>query len=915
MNSAFDQDDPLVQDIAWLTECLRNVLRHFEGEAAATAVRDFGAACRDRRHGVAGAPSLAELLERVRGMELELVGTTVRAFTLYCMLVNTAEQVDRIRRRRNSDHISAGTLEHTLAELAAEGHDAKAVRARMSELEVRPVLTAHPTEATRKTLLALQARIADALLAREHAARDERQMHEVAIEAEVELLWLTGEVVRKRPSVRHEVSTALWYLEDRLLDAGSALDEVIERSFEKVFKEPLGCNPRIPIGSWVAGDRDGNRFVTPAETLSAARRSASTLVRYYLQRVTELMERLSLSETIARAPDALWPSLDRDRGDLPETWASKGRWHDDEPLRLKLAYMRERLARTLRQFEGREADHAVQVPGAYADADPFLADLRLVQRTLENGRAHLSASRLVTPLIDHVEVCGFAGLLLDVRQHAQVHTQTLDAMTEHAKLAPLDSEGLRRELLGRRPLLHASVTLGGEIVDRTREVFRTMATIQAESGEKGANTYIISMTKSADDLLRVLLLGREAGLVDLGADTPVSKIDVVPLFETGADLEAAPRVMKSLFEDEAYARQMRARGHEQEVMIGYSDSGKDIGILPAAWSLYRAQEQMTAVAREAGIALTLFHGLGGTVGRGGGSPVVRALGALPPGTIQTGIKITEQGEVISQKYGMLQLAERSLEIVFGGALAASLRDWRTNVKPEAIERFAQMMDALAEVNTAKYRRLVHEGDRLFEMFLHTTPVRELAHVHFGSRPVYRDKASEKMAGIRAIPWTFGWTQIRLMLPVWLGLGTALETACAQPGGLATLQEMTRTWPFFDDLLAKVEMIMAKADLEIARLYVEELGGDIELFEDLQAEFDRTCRALLQIRQRNVLLDDERLAMMLAIRDPSIDALSLFQVHLLATKRTIAEHDPRYPAVSAALGTTLSGVAQGLRNTG
>ncbi len=910
-----DEVDPLARDIAWLTECLQSVLQRFESEAAAAAVRDFGRACRDRRHGVDGAPTLTRLLDRARSMELELIGTTARAFTLYFMLVNTAEQVDRIRKRRDPAHVGSAGLERTLEELAAEGHDAATVRARMAELEVRPVLTAHPTEATRKTLLALQARIAEALLARENAAPDERATHETTIRAEVELLWLTAEVVRSRPSVRHEVSTALWYLEDRLLDAGSALDEVIKRSFETVFGEPLACNPRIPTGSWVAGDRDGNRFVTPAETLSAARRSASTVLGYYLRQITALMERLSLSETIAKAPDALWPSLDRDRADLPETWASKGRWRDDEPLRLKLAFMRDRLARTVRQFEQREGGQPAHVAGAYEDRDAFLADLRLVHQTLENGRAQLSANRLVAPLIDLVEVVGFVGLLLDIRQHSEVHREAVDAMTKHAKVPTLDGAGLRRELLGRRPLLHPSVRLGDDMVDRTREVFEAMATIQAESGEHGANTYIISMTRGADDLLRVLLLGREAGLVDLGADPPVSRFDVVPLFETGADLEAAPRIMKSLFEDEVYGRQMQARGNRQEVMIGYSDSGKDIGILPAAWSLYQAQDQLAAVARDAGVALTLFHGMGGTVGRGGGSPVRRALGALPPGTMQAGIKITEQGEIISQKYGMPQLAERSLEVVYGGALAASLRDWRVGVEPETIERFSQLMDAMAEVNTAKYRGLVHEGDRLFEMFLHTTPVRELAHVHFGSRPAYREKAAEKMAGIRAIPWTFGWTQIRLMLPVWLGLGSALESACAEPGGLETLREMTRTWPFFDDLLAKVEMIMAKSDLEIARLYVESLEGDVALFEELRAEFDRTRAALLTIRQRDALLGDEHLTKLLALRDPMIDALSVLQVHLLATKRGLSEDDPRYAAVSAALGTTLSGVAQGLRNTG
>lgn len=915
MSLRIDPRDPLVVDIDWLTACLRRMLHRFEGAEVEAAVREIERACRERRAGAAGAPDLAEQLQRVKASDVPRIGTMVRAFTLYFMLVNTAEQVDRIRRRRAPDHHSEGSLADTLRALADEGHTAEVVRARVADLEVRPVLTAHPTEATRKTLLALQARIADALLAREHAAPDERKQHEVAIEADVELLWLTAEVVRQRPSVRHEVSTVLWYLEDRLIEAGAMLDDVVERSFASVFGEPLGVRPRVPFGSWVGGDRDGNPFVTPAETLSATRRAASALVGHYRRRVDELMERLSLSQTLAKCPAALWPSLDADRDALPEIWASKGRWHDDEPLRLKLAYMGERLARTEACFRQREEGRSTAAPGAYPGAEALLADLRLVHATLENGGAHLSAETLVMPLVARVEVSGFAGLLLDIRQHSEVHAAALEAMTRYCKLPPLDGEGLRRELLGRRPLLHPFVRLPDEEAERTREVFRTIAAVQAEAGELAARTYVISMTRSADDLLRVLVLAREAGLVDLGADEPVSALDVVPLFETGADLDAAPTIMEHLFGDPAYARQLTARRRRQEVMIGYSDSGKDVGMLPAAWSLHRAQERLQAVCERGGVELTLFHGLGGTVGRGGGSPVVRALGALPPGTLRHGLKITEQGEVISQKYGMRPLAERSLEVMYGGALAASLRDWRAGVPPALVDRFYATMDELSAVNVPFYRGLVHDDDRVFELFLRATPVRELAHVHFGSRPAYRDRAGEKMSGIRAIPWTFGWTQMRLMLPVWLGLGTALQAVGSRADGLATLQEMARCWPFFDDLLAKVEMIMTKSDLEIARLYVDELDGDAELFERLAAEHQRTHQWLLQIRQRDTLLSDARLAMMLAGRDPIIDALSLCQVRLLAEKRRLADDDPRRPGVEAALGTTLSGIAQGLRNTG
>lgn len=913
--SAISEDDPLVVDINWLTASLRRVIQRFEGPELAGAIRELGHACVTRRAGDPRAPDLAALLERVRSIPHEDAAVMVRAFTLYFVLLNTAEQVDRARRRTqpSSEDRQASVLE-SFAQLKRAGHTADDVRRRIQELEVRPVLTAHPTESTRKTVLALQGRIADALLQRGSAAPDERMVLESHMEAEIELLWLTAEVVRQRPSVRHEVSTALWYLEDRLLNAGSVVDDAVARAFSAVFGETLGITPRIPLGSWVAGDRDGNPFVTPEATLSAARRGGSAILRYYVAEVQEFVEKLSLSNQLAQAPESLWASLERDRDELPGVWASKGRWYDDEPLRLKAAFVAERLRRTLRQFDEREEHRFIEVPGAYASPEAFLVDLEELRRALEASGAELTSRRLLAPLIAHVEESGFAGFLLDIRQHSEVHMATLDAIARHLGVPPFDAHTLRRELLGRRPLLNPLVRLD-DTAQGTLDTFRTMATIQRESGEIGAHTYIISMAQSAEDLLRVLLLAREAGLVDLGGDPPISCLDVVPLFETGNDLDAAPGIMRSLFHDPAYARQIAARGRKQEVMIGYSDSGKDIGLLPAAWKLYQAQERLVQVARESEVDLVLFHGTGGTVGRGGGSPAYRALNALPPGTIGKGIKITEQGEVISQKYGIRAIAERSLEVMYTGALVASFRDWRAQVDPARVARFEATMESMSSVAIPKYRGLVHDGDRLFQMFLCSTPVRALANVHFGSRPVYREKATEKMSGIRAIPWVFGWTQMRLMLPVWLGIGTAFESVGKTPGGLEVLQDMAQHWPFFEDLLGKVEMVMAKADLDIARMYIDVLDGDVALFEELEEEFERARRWILAIRRRETLLEEKRLASILAVRDPIIDALSLFQVQLMDARRRTPDDSPLRASIDAALGTTLNGIAQGLRNTG
>ena len=405
--------------------------------------------------------------------------------------------------------------------------------------------------------------------------------------------------------------------------------------------------------------------------------------------------------------------------------------------------------------------------------------------------------------------------------------------------------------------------------------------------------------------------------MDLVREPAVSRVDIVPLFETLEDLEQAPLVVRSLLADPLWQRHLAARGRHQEVMLGYSDSAKDAGLLPSAWALYRVQEDVARACADAGVSWTLFHGRGGTVGRGGGSPVARALTALPPGTVHGEIKITEQGEIVSQNFGLLSVAERSLELMLSGVLLHRFEDWRTGLGPGEEARFREVMDRLAAEALPRYRALVYGSADLFQLFLETTPVRELADVRFGSRPAYRGPGQETMEGIRAIPWVFGWTQTRLMLPGWLGVGTALEAVAGEPGGLEVLRRMAHAWPFFDDLLAKVEMVCAKADLAIARMYVRELGGggDLALFDHLEDEFRRTIGAMLRIRESDYLMrDNPMLQTAIGLRNPYVDPLSLLQVTLLQRKRE-APGDAGVEPVSAGLASTINGIAQGLRNTG
>ncbi len=915
------EDRPLHDDIRYLARTLGRVIQRLQGEEAFQAVESLRTACRDRRRSSDGnSPSLEELLTRVQALPLHLAGPVARGFTLLFFLINTAEQVHRVRRRNEYATVGDGaapqpaSVTWAFEKLKKEGHDADEVRKLVRGLEVRPVLTAHPTEATRRTLLNLQARIAEALLSRATASAGEALRLEQRLEADIEMLWLTDEVRPDRPSVLDEVNAVIWYLEDRLMDATSELSTSTKRAFKAVYGSELGGGPRITLGSWVGGDRDGNPFVTPEVTLAATRRTAYALLARYRKRIDDLINRISISDRVRTAPEGLRASLEQDKLLQPGLWEANRRRDAHEPIRLKLTFMGGRIEGLRREIASRDAGRPETVPWAYRNSSELREDLRLLENALSAAGAEIARDALLAPFAAQVDLLGFFGFTLDLREDSEAHTQAVTSIHKSLGLEPPTGEALRNELLGRRPLISNRIQLD-EATQKTFDVFNSMRTIQEELGEAAAPTYIISMTKKADDLLNVLLLAREAGLVDLSADPPWSRLDVVPLFETQADLAAAPAIMGGLFKDAMYLRQLKARGMRQEVMLGYSDSAKDAGVLAAAWELYVAQERLAELSHEAGVELSLFHGRGGTVGRGGGSPVFRGLTALPPRTVGDRIKITEQGEVISQKFGLSQLGERSLEVMLTGTLMARTGDFQTTLDAATLASFRAVMDELAETSQRTFRAMVHDDPALFELFLTATPVRELGRVHFGSRPAYRERGAGTIKGIRAIPWNFGWTQIRLMASAWVGVGSALERIIERPGGLELLKSMAERWPFFDDLLDKLEMVLAKADLEVARLYVKRLKGNDRVMSALIAEFERTLKGLLSIRGRELIYGHRFLRMSLAIRNPYVDPLSLLQVSLLERKLGLPEDHPDRKLIDAALGTTLNGIAQGMRNTG
>jgi phosphoenolpyruvate carboxylase len=915
------EDLPLHDDVRWLAGALGRVIQRLEGKEAFDVVERLRAASRARRHGEPGSPSLDDLLREVDSLTVEQCAIAARAFTLFFLLINTAEQTHRVRRRnaylgKGADPQPA-SARWTMRQLRNLGASPDAIEKAMLALDIRPVLTAHPTESTRSTLLGLQARVADDLLARESAPADQVRLVEQALEGEVELLWLTSEVRQDRPSVLDEVSSALWYLETRLLDAGAQMQQALAVAFEEEFSRS-GDSFRLAVplrfGTWVGGDRDGNPFVTPDITVATARRASHVILGRYGVALEDLTRRLSLSATIAPPTPALVKSLEHDQKLLPLIWRKNRKRNADEPLRLKLSFMSARIDATRRLVASRDAGRAKKEPAAYPDVEAFEKDLVLVRDYLLGAGAEQACRTTLDPLYSAVRAHGFHGFMMDVRDHSQVHTAAVKELLSQAD-DDADGEALRSTLLRKRAPSRNNRKLSAE----TRQVvdtFGAIRTIQDEAGQPAACTYIVSMTRSPEDLLKVLLLARETELVDLAARKAVSRLDVVPLFETLEDLEKATVVMRSLLADPVYARQLEARGRRQEVMIGYSDSGKDAGMIAASWALYRAQESLADLFREAGIELRLFHGRGGSVGRGGGSPVYRALAALPPGTTNGRIKITEQGEIVSQQFGLLPVAERTLEVTTAGVLLHEFSDWRRKVSPKEVVDFSDVMDRLSTQSRAVYDKLVHENDALFRLFRVATPIDELANARFGSRPAYRPGATAGIEGIRAIPWGFGWTQIRLMLTGWLGIGTALGDAISTRDGLRRLQRMASSWPFFDDLLGKAEMVCAKTDVEIAQTYVRHLGGDVDLLDSLVSEYHRAVEALLLIRGHRRLLDDSPvLQSAIDLRNPYVDPLSLLQISLLRRKRQPTDDKKRSEQIDEALATTLSGIAQALRNTG
>jgi len=886
---------PIAQnaDIRYLGKLLGDVIRTYGGDELFQRIESIRAASVDRHRGIADAG------ERDRGLEALTLDDTlsfVRGFMLFSMLANLAE--DRQGGLNESGESVAATLQH----LAAQGIGPERAAALLDEGLIVPVLTAHPTEVTRKSMIDHRNRIADLMRQRDLGRTEtpDGDLIEEAIVRQIALLWQTRPLRRERLYVADEVDIALTYLRDVFLPVLPTLYARWERA--------LRHRPRsfLRLGSWIGGDRDGNPNVTADSLQLALARASQAALASYLEQLHALGAELSISTELASTSEELQQLADRS-GDVNPV-------RRDEPYRRAISGIYARLAATYEKLTDHAPARRASVSAdAYATAGELRADLVALAHSLgRSGTGLLGTGGALGRLIRAVESCGFHLATLDLRQNSDVHARVVADLLKVAGVEPdyagLDEDAritlLRRELASERLLASPFATYA----DETRSelaIVRSAARAHERYGRESITTYIISKCESVSDLLEVNLLLKEAGLYR-SHEPEAASIMVVPLFETIRDLEHAPRIMRAWLSLPEMRQAAATRGY-QEVMVGYSDSNKDGGYLTSVWSLDCATRELAAVFREMGAAMQIFHGRGGAVGRGGGSSFA-AIRAQPTGTVQGRIRITEQGEVIAAKYGTRENAAANLEAIAAATLLASLEP--PVLSQDQASRFAEAVERLSKDAFKAYRSLVYETEGFNTFFRQMTPLAEIAELKIGSRPASRTP-SQRIEDLRAIPWVFSWAQARVMLPGWYGVGQALEAFPDR--GL--LREMADAWPFFQATLDNLEMVLAKSDMAIAQRYatlVQDRALAESIFRRIRAGWQMTHDCLLAVTGQSRLLEKHpALDASIRLRLPYIEPLNLLQIELLKRHRA-GEKDER---VREGIQLSINAVATALRNSG
>jgi len=824
----------------------------------------------------------------------------VRAFSNYFNLANVAEQVNRSKILSEA-HKSGGswlskTVDNILqAQKDGKDFDTKELQTWIDNFSVRPVFTAHPTEAARRSVLSKMTTIAELL------EQPDSQLKTQRLAEAIDLLWQTDELRLGRPEPLDEAVNSIYYLNELLLET---VPEVLAQFKNEVKRlgVDLSLTARpLSFGTWIGGDRDGNPNITAEVTKAAILLQNSHFIRTVSEHLDELKQSLSISTKLVGVSAELEKSVSQDLEKLPEIENRYRRINVEEPYRLKATAIGHKLALT----QTRHTNGLPHFPGRdYKDTDELMKDFEIMRTSLLANNGELIATGLLERITRAIGAFGLTNATMDIREHSEVHHRLLSQLFSDLTPELITSKLLSDEQPGTSDLDEPS--------DRCYKTFLAINELVDRFGPEVIESYIISMTKSADDVIAAVLIAKIAGLISLKPKNEFAKIGFVPLLETVTELRSADKILDDLLSNKNYRKIVELRGNLQEVMLGYSDSNKDAGITTSQWEIHKAQRKLRDVAIKHGVKLRLFHGRGGSVGRGGG-PTYDALIALPWGSIDGQIKMTEQGEVISDKYGLPALAKENLELTLAAALEATVLNRKPRQSAGDLNSWNECMDLISDHAFAAYRGLVQQPE-LPAYFYASTPVEQLGNMFLGSRPSRRPQDSGGLDSLRAIPWVFGWTQSRQIVPGWYGVGSGLKAA-REAGKGELLQTLLKDWHFFRTFISNVEMTLAKTDLSIAQRYVSELVDPSlhKIFDQIKAEFELTVNELLLMTNKTEILGNQPiLARTLQIRDTYLAPLQLLQISLLKRVRNQKEVDP---LLARALLLTINGVAAGLRNTG
>lgn len=916
-----DKDLPLREDIRFLGRMLGDTLREQDGDSAFELVENIRQTA-IRFHRDQDPKAREELDAILDRLSDENALPVVRAFSYFSLLSNIAEDVHHNRRRRAhlraESPLQEGSLTLALERVLTSNNNSPAILFDFfKKAVVSPVLTAHPTEVQRRSILDCQLTIERLLRerARTELTPNELRHNEENLRATIEILWQTRMLRPSRLSVNDEIENGLTFYSYTFLTEIPYIYAKIEDFLERRLNqsEIPAVSSFLRIGSWIGGDRDGNPFVTHDVMLRAVERQSSVALDYYIDAAQKIGRSMSLTEQLVNVSDDV-KELVATAPDIPN--------RSDEPYRRIFLSIGARLVATARQF----GHQVLQLSSAekrepYADCAEFLRDLDTIIASLKQHKSAWIARGALRNLRRAADVFGFHLTPLDMRQHSKIHEQVVSELFQHHTgkngYAQLDqkqrTEWLLNEIGQSRPIL-ATYDGFSELVQSELRILHCAADIHRRFGRAALPNYIISMTTSIINVLEVAYLLQQIGLLQSG-ENPQLHLNIIPLFETISDLRVCGEIMDQLFSTPYYRKLLVSRGNVQEVMLGYSDSNKDGGFITSNWEIYKAEIELTKVFAKHNVELRLFHGRGGTVGRGGG-PSYQSILAQPPGSVNGQIRVTEQGEVISSKYAEPEIGRRNLETLVAATMEATLLG-HDSLGANA-DRYYQVMEKLASVSFAAYRDLVYETEGFKKFFLESTPIREMSGLHIGSRPPSR-KNSDAIEDLRAIPWVFSWSLSRMMLPGWYGFGHAVEAFVNREDqggqGLALLQEMYREWPFMQTLLSNMDMVLAKTDMGIASRYaelVEDVALREQIFGRIKEEWSRSQKWLFALTGHTELLQDNpTLARSIRNRTPYIDPLNHLQVELLRRYRSGEDSEE----VKRSIHLTINGVTAGLRNSG